>query len=411
MSRDPVVHLAHICWPPKLGEAYETLKDQDKRRAYDLIYPRINKNSKRCPPSAAQMPRSTPSTASPKQDDVGQETAQISAIHKTKQERAARWSKTRKVYDDAIFSLNRDIRKLQNAIQKITEIDKAEDAEAAAANSWRTWFFSRIYEKRIETVEEKDTRARERLQRLHDRSFKETALKKKESELKDYENLLKSKQREFDCANKKDDNAILMVEERIRVKREWAQREKARLAAEASAKAWKENLERWQREADEAARIAKERREREQKLAAEQWKKQQAEEAVRRKREQEIHEAFWKDYMEPRIFARAGSYASTQAGNETYSNFAPTSKLEKENCCHEGWWDRVDGRMTCEQCSVSRYSYLLQCPECKMKACASCQQQLRPRKRNIGRGGYGEASWKRKTRTPSPPPYDNDFDW
>jgi len=60
------------------------------------------------------------------------------------------------------------------------------------------------------------------------------------------------------------------------------------------------------------------------------------------------------------------------------SNPSSTTKL----CVHDGWWDKVAGPLPCENCSVLRVNYLLECPGCKKKACPSCQQTLRPRKQN-----------------------------
>ncbi|CZR62611.1 uncharacterized protein PAC_12508 [Phialocephala subalpina] len=231
-------------------------------------------------------PRPAPGAATPNQDDTKEATASISAIQKAKQERFASWSRTQKVYEDSIFELRRDIRKLQSVIREFEDIEKAERAEVAAAKSWSTWLLSPLYRKRVETDEEKEQKERDRLQRFHiknfkerdlekkeselkehenllrtkrqdgkrrrewkrvetdeekeqkerDRlqrfhikNFKERDLEKKESELKEHENLLRTKRQEFDNANLKDDIAKSAIEERIRAKRERERQEKERV--------------------------------------------------------------------------------------------------------------------------------------------------------------------------------------
>lgn len=73
---------------------------------------------------------------------------------------------------------------------------------------------------------------------------------------------------------------------------------------------------------------------------------------------------------------------------------AEAAREERHKCIHKGWWPKVEGRMACENCSQT-YEYLLRCPDCSMKACASCQRKLRTQKRNRNRvnadyrGGYG----------------------
>jgi len=47
-------------------------------------------------------------------------------------------------------------------------------------------------------------------------------------------------------------------------------------------------------------------------------------------------------------------------------------------CRHDGWWSKVKGRTACPECH-NIWTYLLQCPGCKMKACPRCQGAIRRR--------------------------------
>ncbi|KAE8441365.1 hypothetical protein EG329_005468 [Mollisiaceae sp. DMI_Dod_QoI] len=267
-----------------LGAAYETLKDESKRRNYDLIYPRI-KITRNPPYQSSQAPHSAPDANKPNQDDTKEATASLSAILRAKQERLASWSRTQKVYDDAIFELRRDIRKLQSAIREFEDIEKAERAEEAAAKSWSTWFLSPLRQKSVEVESEKEQKARDRLQRLHSKNFKERDLTKKESELREREAILRTKRQVFDDANKKDDITKAAIEERIRAQKERERLEKERLEREELQRARREQAEKDQRETERQWAEWREQQ------AAERKKREQAEETARKELKEKIRKA------------------------------------------------------------------------------------------------------------------------
>ena len=135
----------------KLGQAYETLKDESKRQAYDLIYPSI----RRSPP----FPRST-------QPGALSEAEQINALQKSKQERSTRWAIKKNYLDSSIFELRRNIRRLEQEIKNLDSIVAAEAATEAQKNSWGTWLLSPIFGKAEEDSEEEKARKdRERQER------------------------------------------------------------------------------------------------------------------------------------------------------------------------------------------------------------------------------------------------------
>ncbi|EPE28670.1 Chaperone J-domain-containing protein [Glarea lozoyensis ATCC 20868] len=105
----------------QLGRSYETLKDESKRRAYDLIYPSIIRSRH----SPVPPPASTP------QSEALTEAAQIAALQKSKQERGARWRTKKNAFDSSIWELQRDIRRLELEIKNLDDIVAAEAAEEA----------------------------------------------------------------------------------------------------------------------------------------------------------------------------------------------------------------------------------------------------------------------------------------
>lgn len=426
----------------KLVAAYETVKDESKRRAYDLTYPRI-RTTKGPTSQTPQTPHPTPSSGKTERDDIKEATAAIAAILKAKRERLTTWSKIQKVYDDAIFELKRDIRKLQASIKELENAEKAEQVEEAAAKSWSTWVLSPVYGRAIKTDEEREERARERLQRLHSKGFKERDLGKKESQLREQESLLRMKRQEFDDANRKDDDAKAVIEERVRaeiqkekdrVAREeaqklWEEQVKRRQAADKAAKeraekekkerdamdkAWREQIEKQQNEArraasertarqekarlerEEADRIWKERYEKQQKEAekarenaekrekegGQQRRKQHEEKATGMNRVEELQRELAEEIRKLQRSARASTTATWSQFSEADfgSTSSATTGIAQSTCRHDGWWPKAEGRRACPTC-LTTWNYLLECPSCKLKACPACQQNFRPARR------------------------------
>ncbi|KAH8805183.1 DnaJ domain-containing protein [Xylogone sp. PMI_703] len=376
-----------------LGTAYETLKDDNKRRVYNLIYyARIKKKASHSQPKSTEpTSRSAPSGSNTRGYNVNPEAAQISAIIIAKQQRATEWLRVQKQYSDIMSAIKEEAQKIHDGINLLVEIDKAEDAEDAAAKSWTTWLLSSIYQKRVRTEEEKATRASERLQRLHNRSFKEMDLKKKESKLKEYEDILRIRREEFDRANKKDDNVKAQLEEKIRIREKREKEKKERVEAEVRAEAWKKYWEQREKEAAEQRKKDEERRQQQEKEAAQRRMREQEE----RRKKAEAAERAWKkmeETLEEEMRkARSAGFGKTQGAKE------------QEICDHDGWWNKVSGRLACEKCFAAHYGYLLQCPGCQMKACATCQAALRPRRHNY-RKKFDRRPKEEWAKSPSPEP-------
>ncbi|EKD17178.1 uncharacterized protein L3040_005397 [Drepanopeziza brunnea f. sp. 'multigermtubi'] len=360
-----------------LGEAYETLKDENKRRAYDSLYHRI----KATRPNPAQSRRKskstpkpeTPTAMPPRQSDEAMDLAEMAATRKNKEQRLAKWKVERKRCDDGISELTRDINKLKTALKEYEAKKKADRAGDAAIASWPTWLLSAFRKKRVESAEEQKRKTYDRLNRYHGANMKLWNLGVKQDRLKDWERQLSRSRAAFDAGNAMDDGAIRFIESRMRDRR--AREQQERMLAK-------------QRAHDEALR--EERRNRD---------KAQAEAQARARAEWATRAAAARKQAE-----RARS--PTQNGEEP-SPSKPSAARPRATCSHDGWWLRVDGdgswdRLACEECSAT-YSYLLQCPGCKIKACATCQQDLRPvRSWGGGRRPHGERPGHTKATT-SPP--------
>lgn len=333
------------------------MKDEDKRRQYDLIYPSIKRNR-----ADSQSTRQKPPPASTPQTEAVREAAQLAALRKEKEERSARWKITRNALASPIFEMQRAIRRLEQDIKNLATIAAAEKAEEARKNNWGTWMLSPLYNKKEESEEEKARKDRQRQERRIEKDMKERRLSSEQAKLQEKEEQMKGAQADIDGADSRTDQAMRAFE-----------------------------LRRWNREARELAekeRLERERLEKIMKRQREQRDKEAAaaREAYRKQQEeaQAAREASWKRQVEARAaeLARQEEHRRQQRRqtNAMHSNFGngSTRHTSASNCAHGGWWDKNHGRTACPEC-YGVWNYLLECPGYGKKACPKCQSTLRPR--------------------------------
>ena len=349
-----------------MGRAYETLKDDTQRRAYDLIYPSIAGTT--APKTANDVPKSrpTPNAKASSASETLKDRALIAELEKCKQTRAEQWRARKSVYESKIFEINRSTRRIEQEIKNLAEIARAEAAEEAQKNSWGTWLMSPFYKKIEETDEEKARKEIARQERRLEKDMKERRLESVQKDLKIQQTLLSKGQEQFDASNAEDDRKIRALQTNI---------------------VMRENQERWERERVEGEKRERERLERERLARLERERqakirKQQQEEAERKAREE--MEA-WRKQWEDQLSAEQKRRREAQEHRErmyTHSQTRSSPWLDPDDpitaCSHDGWWPKVQGRRGCPECGEI-WTYLLECPGCQKKACPRCQSVLRPR--------------------------------
>jgi hypothetical protein len=381
----------------KLGRAYETLKDTDKRRAYDLLYPSIT--GRRPSTQTPQTPRPPPeSTSSTSQAEALSEAAQIAAVSKLKRERFERWIAKKNIHDSSVFELQRQLRRLEQEIKNLDSIAAAEAAAEAQKKSWSTWFLSPLYKKVEENEEEEARKDRERQERRVEKDMKERRMALKKAELTREEGALRKGKEELDAADKIDDDTIRSIQARrhLREFRERQERERAETIKRERAaylrRQEQEQRERQQREAAEVLRkkqaearaAADKKREENARAAAEVLRKEQvaarvAEEMLRKKRAEAIAAANRKREEEDRQWKKTYADLHNRQRQQSPQYHYPqgsTHRTHSSSCEHRFWWPKVQGRAACPECSEV-WTYLLQCPGCQIMACPKCQAQKR----------------------------------
>ncbi|KAI1114009.1 DnaJ domain-containing protein [Nemania sp. NC0429] len=310
----------------QLGKAYETLKDESKRQAYDLLYPSIKRSHTAPPTSSRPPPTSTSTPAAAPQPGPSSEALEIAKLEKAKQERRARWWTQKTAFESSISKLQGEIKSLEEAIKGLADAAAAETAEEAWKKSWSAWVLSPIYKQAQLSEEEKANKERKTQERRIETDMKERRLYTKKADLEKQKTLLKDGQAAVDNADRANDFSIRSLQAKIRLR---------------EAKEWEE-------------------REKQQRKAAEERARQQRERAAAKKRQEEQQQ---QSARSRNIFEEEGGFSAAGA------------------CVHDGWWPKIQGRTKCPEC-YDTWNYLLECPGCKMKACPKCQSTIRPRRRN-----------------------------
>ena len=251
---------------------------------------------------------------------------------------------------------------MEQEIKKLDSILIAEAAEEAQKRSWGTWLLSPIYKKAEENEEEKARKDRQRQERRIEKDMKERRLGLKEANLKKEESTLKEAKEEMDAADLVDNGKIRVIQDIIQARETWEREERERPERE---RLERERLERERLERERKARIWQqhhEQRKREREAAEASRKRQAEERAAEQKRQEEQAKRWQKNFDNEQ-------YPFTAEGS--------TYQASKILCGHDGWWPKVQGRTACPECHEI-WTYLLQCPGCRMKACPKCQYTIRP---------------------------------
>jgi len=297
-----------------------------------------------------------------------------------KRERASRFAVSQKECEDGILAITTRIHQLKEAIRDLDLRRKAEEAEtlnaAVNGNGWSTWLQSPLSKKpRAESAKEKQQKMKERIDRLHTRTFKEKKLQKSELDLRDKKKVLERIRVGFHAANANDDDLTSEVEERIRLRRVRAQQKKdtERKVAEAQERAEHENLKQRMKQRSEREEKERAREKEEAGEGVESNSEQRSKDKGAKKQQQKEDSQKTPSESKPRN-NRAGSQRPNHAAAAAS---ASTARSARGLCVHTGCWLRIEGSIACGYC-YKNYDYLLQCPDCKMDACPACQQTLRP---------------------------------
>jgi curved DNA-binding protein CbpA len=231
----------------KIAEAHETLTDESKRRAYDLLY-----FAKEGTTSSSGY-RNTPPRASPPRSNALSDAAEIASLQRSRNDRFNRWRISRAAILSAICGYKMAIELLEHEIGILTSIEAAEAAVEARDRSWTMWLLSSWYKKLERSEDDKAHDNRARQERRMRRNLQERFLEMKKSALEQQRASFENGKKDYELADSVDDRKIDVIRDRAserRCREVQAARAKAerveRLRMEQAARQWE--LERRQRE-------------------------------------------------------------------------------------------------------------------------------------------------------------------
>ena len=366
----------------KLQNAYDTISDPEKRRAYDVRWTGIRDNLR----AQHETDKRQAEAAETKKKRATEERAKKQKEDDERQERLRSLELSKSRYDNDIFELSRVVRKLTADLKRLQDQDDEDLRKERERNGWWAYLVSPIYGKLNETDEQKLARETERLHRLASRSIKGSELREKEAKLRRLQDALQDVNSKIAAEKKKaEDEAWAQTrEKKLRMEQE-ARNRVLQEMREKMAKAQKEQTERAAKEARKAqaareAREAQEAQERVRKAAAA---------AERRSREAEERAQAMRAAEEARKATKTRNDWSETAP-PLYSSYAAYRSTES-TCRHDKFWPKVEGKHLCSKCCTVQRRFAFRCPGCRMIACASCRQTLRGEKQKSGNSGqrYG----------------------
>ncbi|KJX94836.1 hypothetical protein TI39_contig4155g00008 [Zymoseptoria brevis] len=223
----------------RLGQAYETLKDATKRRAYDLSHPlftpgvsfswtwnptstaftgtfNFTTSSTYGTSTAPQQKPYHPPSAPRRGSDLSHDKAKIASIRKARNARNMNWHKSWRGFQDRIVQHKSDIQILKQQIKNLeAKRDAAEPLQAGEGFLERLEISSDSRRQEgIEKgkLEKKRTMQEKRLEQV----IKEERLQVKQAELVREEEECKKKEQEFRDAEAADEIAIAALRERVK---------------------------------------------------------------------------------------------------------------------------------------------------------------------------------------------------
>lgn len=299
----------------KLQNAYETLSDPEKRRAYDAQWKGIRHSLRAKQVSDRRRAMTAAAENRRKLEEANERQARQNAQKRHVQE----LENTKSVYCDDIVEVHKMINKT------ITDLKRLEDygneqyiKQQEKPAGWLLYLASLFHCKIEETQEQKQAREIEQVQRDVAKTTKQSELLEQEAKLQKLQDALEKVQIEIE-------------------------REKKTAVAE--------KLAETKRAAAEAAATA---------------------EATTRKTRQTPSSRKPSSPGNPPASSSRTSFDASKSGSGSGSGSAG-----KGLCQHQRFWPKVEGRQHCRRCRTFQRLFAFECPDCGTIACASCRQFLR----------------------------------
>ncbi len=320
----------------KLANAYEVMKDPEKRREYDVTW------------SATWPARSTKQeteqrqaqAAEPKRDKTTEGNTTKEKEADRRRERLRDLNVTKSRYDKHVFDVEQIVKKLAADLQHLQDQDDEELRRKQEKNGWFASITSLFGGKAKETEKTEQERETQRLQRLASKRIKQHQWNQ-------------------------DDMKLQKLKKELQAVKDQITAETKREVQEARLEAMKRQEQ--LRQEQEAKRRDEEQRFRE-------IRAKRAELQARQRKEAEARSA-----KEAQAAREACAAREAQAAKEVRA--AREAHPPSITCRHDKFWPKLEGSYRCDRCRTLQRQFAFRCPGCSMTACARCRRALK------GQGG------------------------
>ena len=218
----------------KLQNAYETISDPEKRRAYDAQCKSIRDSIR----AKQGSNRSRTRTAETEKGRKIIEATRRMEENEARKERLQQLENSTSRYCNDILEVSRTIKTLTTDLQGLQDYDDEDLKQQKEPNGWLLKLASLFYRKIDETDEQKQAREVERLRRVASRTIKQSELLEQKSKLQRLQDALQKLQSEIEGEEKKaEDEARAKAQAKARKEQAEAKRAAAATAAAARKKA------------------------------------------------------------------------------------------------------------------------------------------------------------------------------
>lgn len=214
----------------KLQNAYETISDPEKRRAYDAQWKSIRDSLR-----AKQVPdRRRARTAAAEYWRKTEEAEEIKDRQNAQKKHVQELEYVQSVFSDDLLEVNKKIEKITADLKHLEDCDDKDLEQQKEPTGWLLYLASRFYRKIEETEEQKEAPELEKLQRVAVITIKKSELLGQEAKLQRLQDALEKVQMEIEGEKK---NAEDKARAEAQAKAREQEAEAKRAAAEATRKA------------------------------------------------------------------------------------------------------------------------------------------------------------------------------
>lgn len=325
----------------QLSEAYSVLSDPGKRREYDL---------QRSSPTAGFNATSfRPTYASPSPGaNTGSSSYHNATAAACRTERIRKFQTEANSYREENAKAWVEVKIVREALRRLEQEDALDTEKDNYEKSWWYWASTKMFKPAVDPDIAREERKKAAIDRHNVRRIRQFELERKEQHAATTNAQIQTIERMI---------SVLQREELEEVRK--AEKARREAAERAAARAREDQLADMRRRANAEAQAARERAREEEREATE-------------IRQQWNYRAACHRPQQHMPSPHSSIYANTRWSNPLGADNKP-SKV----CRHPKWWPKLFGLHGCERCLHTQTRFAFQCPQCRVVACHDCMDEMK----------------------------------